>query len=166
MAIIETNVISAQSFQFAGGGTIEFDFAHVGADLGAVGDGVHAQRAADAAGNADQSFHAAQIALRAEGDHAAEVGRSVHVSGISFDAHSGLRRGEMQDDVGKLAVGNQYVGAAAEKAVRDIFVREQVHHVRNGFEFAEQKLVGGAANAERGFFAERHAGAQFAAEFL
>src|SRR5271156_132771 len=148
MAIIETNVISAQRFQFAGGGAIELDFADVGANLRAVGAGIHAQRAADAAGNADEAFHAAEVAFRAEGDHAAEVGGRVHVSSISFDAHSGLRRGQMQHDVGQLAIGYEHVGAAAEKAVRNIFVGEQLHDFGNGFKFAQQQLVGGTADAE------------------
>ena len=44
----------------------------LGANLRAVRPCIHAQRAADAAGHADEAFHAAQIALRTKRDHAAE----------------------------------------------------------------------------------------------
>ena len=72
----------------------------------------------------------------------------------------------MQHHPGKLAIGYEDVGAAAEESVRDVRFSEQAHDFGNRVVAAEKQLVRGAANAERSVIRERYARAHFDAQFL
>ncbi len=72
----------------------------------------------------------------------------------------------MQHHPRQLAVRDQHVGAAAQKAVRNMLVREQPHHFRNRLVAAQQNLVRRAADSERCLLRERNALAQFDAELF
>src|SRR5271165_2759321 len=109
VAVFKGNLFAAKGFEFALGGAIEFYFADVGADLHAVSAGVHAQRAAHGAGNADQTFHAAEIVLGAVGHGAAEVGGGVHVRKIAFEGHFRLGARQLQDEPGEFTVLHEQV---------------------------------------------------------
>ena len=161
MPIIETNVISAQSFNGAGRGAVEFHLAHERANLRSVRPGIHAQRATHATRHANQTFHPAEIVLRAERNHAAEVGRGIDRGGVSCDAHARFRRGQVQRHPGKLPVANEDVRTTTQKTVGDSLRREQAHDFRDRLEFPENQQIGRAPNAERGSFGHRNAGSEF-----
>ena len=155
---------AANYFVLASGGAIELDFADVAADLRAVSARIHAQRSANAAGNADEAFHSAEIIFRAKSDRAAEIRCGVDEGRIAFDAHAGLGGRKVQHDPGQLAIGNEDVGTAAEKFVSDAFALQLANHVRQRLIAANEQKIGGAADAERGQSLERNAGAQLDAE--
>src|SRR5260370_5441797 len=76
MPVYERNLMAFESFTFAGGGPVELHLADVAADLHAVGAGVHPEGASDGAGDADESFHAAEVVFRAESrseEHTSEL---------------------------------------------------------------------------------------------
>ena len=122
--VFEAKSDRLESFDFARGRPVELHFADVGADLRAVGAGVHAQRAADRAGNADEPFHAAEIVLGAEGDGAAEIGGGIDLGDIAFDAHvPALEVGSCRTTQGQFAIHHEQVRAAAKEPVRNAVAR-------------------------------------------
>ena len=68
-----------QRFDARIGGAIEFHLANVGANLRAIGTGVHAQRPTDCAGNPNQALHATEVMFGAKRNRAAEVGGRINV---------------------------------------------------------------------------------------
>src|SRR5579862_6244112 len=164
VAVVEADLIALESFVGIGGSAVELHFANPGTDLSAVSAGVHTESAADGARNADEAFHAAAVVFGAEGDGAAEVGRSVDVSDAVFHGHAGLARGEMQDDPVELAIVDKNVGATAEEFVGDAFVAQLAHDFGERVVIADEQLVGGAADAEGGMVRESNARADFDAE--
>src|SRR5260370_28467461 len=106
--------MAAEDFDLPAGRPVELHFADVVTDLHAIGPGVHAQRAPNGAGNADEPFHAAKVVFRAEGDHAAKVCRGVDVLKVAVKNDIGLRTDELHNYPRQLPITNKQVRAAAE----------------------------------------------------
>jgi hypothetical protein len=117
VTVFKGNLFTPGDFNPAGGSSVELDLADIRADLHAVGASVHAQCASDRAGYADEPFHPAEVVFGAVGYGPAEVSGSVHVRDVAFENDVGIRLGQLEDDPGKLAVFDQQVGPASEKAV-------------------------------------------------
>src|SRR5882762_2299960 len=88
--------MAPEDFDFPAGRTVELHFPDIAADLHAVSPGIHAQSAPDGAGNADETFHPAEIVLRTEGDHAAKVCRGVDVREVTIEHDIRFRTDELQ----------------------------------------------------------------------
>ena len=99
--------------------------------------------------------------LGAGGDRASEVGGAVHENVVAFKPHIRILPRQLQDHPGKFSVGQKNVAAAAEEAVRHSCLFQQPNQLRQGFVFFDHQEVRRAANLERSFRRERHAGPVF-----
>src|ERR1700740_1666576 len=123
--------MATKGFDFAAGSTIDLHFANVSANLHAVGARVHAQSTADGARNTDQTFHAAEVVLGAEGDSAAEVGGGIDASKIAVQNDAGIRWCELQDDPGKVAVAHEQIRATSEEFMGNLVCVQKTEQIRN-----------------------------------
>src|SRR6266404_1367470 len=145
----------AQNFDLPFGGAVHLHLADIRPDLHAVGSGVHAESAADGAGDSDQALHSTEIVLRAVGNRAAQVRRGVHARQLAFENDGRLWRHELQNYPGQFAVAHQEVRAAAQELVRNMAIIEQPQEARNALMLMDAKQIGGAANAEVSQFRKR-----------
>src|SRR5204863_9243423 len=150
VTIFKGNFIAAEDFNLAGGGPIEFDFADVAADLHAVSAGIHAKRAADGAGDADEAFHSAKVVLGAVGDGAAEVSGGIHAGKISVQDNFGFRFSELENDPWEFSVADEEIRTAAQKFVWNAIVIKEAKQSRNGFVPLDEEEIRRSADAERG----------------
>src|SRR3981189_3693202 len=148
--VFERNLVATENFDRPTGSPVELHFADIAADLHPVGPGIHAQSASDGAGNTDESFHAAEVVLGAEGDHAAQVCRGVDVRKIAIEHDIGLRTDELQDHPGQLPVTHQQIRAAAEELMRDVVRVEQIQEIRKAFVALDAGQVLRTTEAQRG----------------
>src|ERR1700723_61803 len=147
MPVFERDLIAFESLEVAGGGPVKLHLADVTADLHSIGARVHAERASDGSGDADEAFHAAQVVFRAEGDGAAEVGCGVNLGKIAIEHDVGLRRDELQHHPGEFAVADEKVRAATEKLVRNALRIEKAQKIRNRLVLFNAQQVGRATDA-------------------
>src|SRR6266481_7651784 len=144
-----------QNFDLSFGSAVELHLADVCPDLHAVGSGVHAESAADGAGDSDQALHSTEIVLRAIGNHAAQVRRGVHARQLAFENDGRLRSDELQNYPGQFAVAHKQVRTTAQELVRNMAIIEQPQEARNALMLMDAKQIGGAANAEVSQFRKR-----------
>ena len=149
MAVVEAQVGGRQVVQRAARSTRVGLDQHV-LDLAAVGAGVHAQRAADRAGNADQELQPgdAGVAPRAGDVDVERAGAGDDVAPVGLDA--GEAAAQADDDARHAAVAHQQVGADADhrhRHVGGLGARKAAQVVAVGR--AEQHF-GRAADAEPG----------------
>ena len=139
------------------GGTVQFHFAHVGTDLGPVRARIHAQGAANASGNADEPFEAAQIVLGQEGDRAAKVRSGIHPGKCPLDSNFRILPSQLQHHPGQFPVAHQQIRAAAEKTKRDFGALQQGDQHRQVFMTPNQQQIRRSANSQGGEFSQRRA---------
>ena len=101
--------MAPEDLDFPAGRTVELHFPDITADLHAVSPGIHAQSSSDCAGDTDESFHAAEVIFRAEGNYAAKVRCSIDVRKVAIEHHAGLGTNELQDYPGQLPVADEQV---------------------------------------------------------
>ena len=150
-------MVATENFDRPTGGPVELHFADIAADLHAVGPGIHAQSPPDGAGNTDESLHAAEVVLRAEGDHAAKVCRGVDVRKVAIEHDIRFRTDELQDHPGQLPITHQQIRAAAEELMRDVVRVEQIQEIRKAFVALDSEQVRHTTDAQRGKAGKRGA---------
>src|SRR5258705_1181265 len=139
--VFERNLVAAENFDLSSGRPVELHFADITADLHAVGSGIHAQGASDSAGNADKPFHAAEVILRAECDHAAKVCRGINVRKVAIEHDIRLGTDKLQDHPWQLPITDQQIRAAAEELMRDVVRVEQIQEIRKAFVALDSEQV-------------------------
>src|SRR6266568_6893051 len=149
MPVFERNLIAPENFDRSAGRPVELHFPNVGADLHAVGPGIHAQGAPDSAGNTDEPLHSAEVVLGTKGDHAAQVGRGVNVRKVAIDHYIGLRTNKLQDHPGQLPITHEQVRASAEELVWNMVRVEEIQKLRKAFVLLDAQQVRRPADAQR-----------------
>jgi hypothetical protein len=140
-----------------------FDGLHDVEDPAAHGAGVHAQRAADCAGDAFEELEALPAFARGETAEFLEAGAPADAEAAFAEVGHGAPMGriEMQDEAVIAFVGHEQIGTATEREPAEVELgggaqeRDDVVHVRR---FGVP--AGGAAETERRAAGERLVGAQ------
>src|SRR5207249_8886762 len=157
VTVFERNLIAPEDCDLPASRPIELHFPNVAADLHAIGSSIHAESASDGTGNPNETLHAAEVVLGAEGDHAAKVGSGVHVSEVPVEDDVWLRADELQDYPRQLIFTYEQVRASAEKLVGNAVGVEQTQKIRKALVLLDAQQVGGPANAQRSQFGKRGA---------